>query len=238
MAVAFDAVGPSSSGVQSSGSTTVSWTHTNVGSGVALFVAIAVDASPDTMTVSCKLDPAGANTTIPSLGSIRHSNDSTAGYLALFGLPNVSSGAHTITGTASAAPSNMEGGSLSFTGADTTTPFSAIQSGASAGNSTTPSLTFTGSTFGNMVAGAVADGNVISSITSGTSRWIMNGSGLAAAGHQAGATIDGGGSVTLSWTATADWWAVQAVEVLVPTVTPDLTFSSMFRSPMGAGFCG
>lgn len=214
MAVAFDAVGPSAAGASSTASTTLSWTHTNVGSGVALFVAIAVGQSPDGgFSVTAKLDPAGANTTIPSLGAIVHSNASTSGFVALFGLPNVSTGAHTITATvAGGTPNCISGGSISYTGADTTTAFSAQQSAT--GAATPATLTFTGSTSGNMVSGAVAVGQPTTDITSGTERWDVDVNSDSAAGNSAGGTIAAGGSVSLTWTVT-DWWAVAAVEVLV-----------------------
>src|SRR5213075_522280 len=181
MAVAFDAVGPSSAGASSIASTTLSWTHTYVGSGVALFVAVAVGGNPDTgMTTTVKLDP---------------------------------SGAHTITATTSGGtPSSTEGGSLSYTGADTTNAFSAQQS--SVGAATPASLTFTGSTAGNMVAGAVTTGSGVTSMTAGTSRWLDNADFGSAAGCEAGGDIAGGGSVTITWSITSDWWAVAAVEVL------------------------
>jgi hypothetical protein len=214
MAVAFDAVGPSSAGATSAASATLTWTHTNVGSGVALVVAVAVgDANDAGITVSAKLDPTGANTTIPSLGALIHSGASTAGFVALFGLPNVSTGAHDITVTCSASVDNMKGGSVSFTGADVSTAFGAQQSFTQQGTAT-PGITFTGSTAGNMVTAALGHGQTISSVTAGTSRWIRNVDSNSAAGNGGQATIDAGGSVVITWAATSDWCGVAAVEVL------------------------
>ena len=216
MAVAFDAVGPSSAGATSSASATLSWTHTNVGDGVALVVAVAVGDSNDTgVTMSAKLDPAGANTTIPSLGALIHSGAATAGFIALFGLANTSTGAHTVTVTTSAAVDNMEGGSVSFTGADlTAAAFSAQQSFTQQGTAA-PSITFTGSTSGNMVAAGLAHGLAITSVTAGTSRWIRNVNSNSAGGNGAQATIAAGGSVTVTWAAGNDWCGIAAVEVKV-----------------------
>lgn len=220
MAVAFDAVGPSSAGASSTGSVTLSWTHTNVAAGVALFVAVAVGIPDDTgVSVSVKLDPVGENTSFTSLGAIVHPFDLTGGFIGLFGLPDVSSGAHTITATAAGGtPNAMEGGSLSYTGADTTSlPFSAQQSAV--GNTASPSLAFTASTAGNMVAGAVASGVSITGITTGTSRWIKNVNTATGAGNEAGADTPGtGGSVVLTWASNNDIWAVAAVQVLAAVV--------------------
>jgi hypothetical protein len=232
MAVAFDAVGPSSAGATSAASAVLSWTHTNVGDGVALVVAVAVGDSNDSgVTISAKLDPAGPNTTIPSLGALIHSGAATAGFVALFGLPNVSSGAHDITVTCSASVDNMKGGSVSFTGADVSTAFSAQQSFTQQGTST-PGITFTGSAAGNMVTAGLAHGQTISSVTAGTSRWIRNVDSNSAAGNGGQATIDAGGSVAITWAATNDWCGIAAVEVLVSSgPPPDLMFLRPVQSP-------
>lgn len=220
MVVAFDAVGPSASGAASSSSAVLSWTHTNVADGVALVVAVAVGESPDTgLSVSVKLDPAGANTTIPSLGSLIHSGTGGNGFIALFGLPNVSSGAHTITATASASVLSMEGGSVSYTGADPSVAFSAQQSFTQL-DTTTPSITFTGSTPNNRVVAALAHGLAITSATAGTSRWIRNANSSSAAGNAAMADIVAGGSVIIRWSASSDWCGIAAVEVLASTGPP------------------
>lgn len=220
MAVAFDAVGPSSAGAASTASTTLSWTHTNVGSSCALFVAVAVGVLPDAgFAVTVALDPAGPNTPFVALGAIVHSNASNGGFVALFGLPNSSAGAHTITATVTGGtPGTMEGGSVSYTGAHTVTAFSAQQSAT--GSSAAPSITFTGSTAENMVAGSVAVGGAVSSMSAGTSRWIRNVNSNSGAGNQGGGDIAAGGSVVLTWSTAADWWAVAAVEILAAPAGP------------------
>jgi len=215
MPVAFDAVGPSAAGAKSVGSVTLSWTHTAGASDVALVVAVALGIGDDTgVSVTAKLDPAGPNTTIPTLGPAIHSGGSTAGFVQLFGLPAVSSGAHTITLTvAGATPTSLNGGSVSYTGADLVTAFGTQQSFTQQGTST-PSITFTGSTAGNMVSAGLAHGQSITSVTAGTSRWISNDNSGSAAGNGAQADIAAGGSVTITWSATNDWCGIAAVEVL------------------------
>lgn len=217
--VAFDAVGPSSAGASSSAATTVSWTHTVVGTGSALLVAIGVGANPDTgFTVSVRMDPAGANTAMTSLGSLIHSNNATSGFIALFGLPNVSSGAHVVTGTAAGGtPATLEGGSLSYTGAHPTAAFGSQFSGF--GNTNAPTVTVTGSASSSRVAGSAVSAANFSAMPSGTSRWIVNTAGTTNAKSQAGGDAASG---ALTWTTSTDWWAAAAVEILAaPAVTTD-----------------
>src|SRR5215475_9247333 len=216
MAVAFDAVGPSSSGATGSSVTTLSWTHTpNVG-GVALVADAAIGVSPDTgFAATCALDPSGANTNMPSLG-IQHVNNTTSGFEQLFGLANVSSGAHTVKVTVTGGtPTTIVAGSKSYTGADTANPFSATAQTAF-GNSNSPSLAYTGSTSGNMVTGGMAIGTAGTiTMSSGTQRWSNPFSGATGAGNAAGGDIAAGGTVTLTWVPNGtDFWAVVAVEVL------------------------
>lgn len=81
VAVAFDAVGPSSAGANASSSTTLSWTHA-VGTGPALVVAgIQCDASPDggvTLAVTC------GGTSMTSLGRVETTLSSGSGFLQVF----------------------------------------------------------------------------------------------------------------------------------------------------------
>jgi hypothetical protein len=237
MAVAFDAVGPSSAGASSTSSTTLSWTHTNVGSGVALFVAIGVGINPDTgVSVTVNLDPAGANTTITSLGPLVHSNAGTSGFVALFGLPNTSSGAHTITATVTGGtPSSMEGGSLSYTGADTAAPFGA-QVGATGNTGTSPVTVPTSS--GSMVAGSAVCAASITGMSASTSRWITNVNTTTNAGNQGGGDNAAVGSLTtVTWTHATDWWGAAAVEVLAPTgPPPEGTQNSSGMNLMGKAY--
>jgi hypothetical protein len=220
VAVAFDAVGPSSAGATSANSTTVSWSHT-CGNGVALVVAVALSVPNDAgYALTAKLNPAGSNTTIPTLGAEIHSGSSTAGFVQLFGLPNVPSGTHTITVTATGGtPITLEGGSVSYTGADLTTAFGTQQSSTTQGTAA-PSITHTGSTSGNMIAAGLAHGASITSVTTGTSRWIRNAGTDSAAGNGAMADKSAGGSQAITWAATNDWCGIAAVEVLSTTVPP------------------
>jgi hypothetical protein len=230
VAVAFDVAG---GGSGTSSSTTYNWTHT-VGGGVtngAILVGVATDASADgalTTTVTI------GGTTATSLGKI-HCDNTTQGYLQVFGLATGSTtGSVAIATTVSGGtPTDINGGSLSFSGVNQTTPFintltsPAVNNGW--GSGTTPSGTTPGATTsGNLVAGFCANGSAIASATSpSTSQFIDNfkTTGDFAAGCSAGATSAATGSaVTMAWTVTSDFWAVLVTEVqaAAPTSAPQI----------------
>jgi hypothetical protein len=211
VALAFDAVGPSSAGTAGT-SASLSWSHTVTGAGNVLLAAVACDNDPATITGvtwgAVPMTPLAAGS-----ANYIHSNGMTAGWIAVYKLVNAAAGTANITATLSAA-SAAEGGSLSFSGADTVTGISARQTATGAGTPATCS--FTPTTSGNIVAAFLVNGNFISSATSpSTSRFVNNTGGSNAGGHIAGATSPSTGSaVTTAWTVTADWYAVIAVEVL------------------------
>ena len=212
MAVAFDTVGPSSAGTSNLGSASLSWIHTT-GANVALVVVVGVGSGADgthTCTVTCD----GNN--MPSLGII-HSNNAATGYVQLFGLPNRGAGSHSIVASVTGgAVTSLEGGSVSYTGADLSSPFTTAQTAASAGVSAT--LTFTGSTSGNMVTAGVCAGSPLGSESAGTQRWINNASNGTGAGEAGQGDNAAGGSVTFTWPISpTDSWGIVAVEVIAST---------------------
>jgi len=138
-----------------------------------------------------------------SLGVI-NSDNQTAGYAQLFGLVNPATGANTVAISTTLA--SITGGSMSFT--------NAIGFGTavtSFGNSAAPSCAVTGTHAGNMVADVVCNG---SAITSGTQKWLLNNNVDTAAGNGAGSAVAAGGTVTMGYTVTSDWWGMVAVEIL------------------------
>jgi len=210
VAVAFDAVGPSSAGTGGITVTTLSWTHTAVASGVTLLASCSLDNSPDTgITMTCKCD----GVLMTSLGT-KEGDSQTTGYLQAWSISGISSGAHTILVTASSAVNDLSAGSISFTGAASLgTPVTA------SGTSITASAAVTGTAAPSLVAGFALSGDTIASTTSpATSRYLENlrGPNGDGAGNNAGATSPGPGTVTMSWglTAAGDPWAVIAVELL------------------------
>jgi hypothetical protein len=205
MAVAFDAVGPSSAGASGTGVTSLTWTHTGVGSSLAIVAGggSTFDSVTTTMTVG------GVSAT--SLGKI-HNGGGTAGFTEAFGIAAVGSGAKTIVWTAS-GNTDLEGGSTSFTGAAATfaAAFGTPVTHASAGNQTSDTVTVTGTTTGNQVAGLGSAGSAISSFTG--QRWLINAGSTNAANNAAGGDAAAGGSVGLTLNCASDWIGLVAVEV-------------------------
>lgn len=206
MAVAFDAVGPSSAGAFSNTVATVSWSHTCTGSERLLVAAVAVSNGTDTgITTTATYN----GVSMTSVGLI-HSNNGTAGYIQMFRLIAPATGANTVLVTASTSVSDLSAGSVSFTGVDQTTPLGTPVTAASTG---TPTVAVTGTTAGNMVIDAVCNGSDITS-SNQTQRWLRNTSGNSAAGNGAQSTAAAGGSVTMSYAVTSDWYGILGVEVL------------------------
>jgi Protein of unknown function (DUF4038) len=216
VAVGFDAVGPGAAGATSAGATTLSWSHTVGASGTYLLVGATCDVGTDTgFSLTAKYN----GVAMTSLGVV-HTNNSTVGFLQVWGMANPPTGsALTVLITAAGGtPTDLNGGSLSFTGAGS---LSAIQTGANTG--TTASLAFTPTVTGNMVAAFCGCGSPLTAGGSFTGRYTTAGAGGAGAGFAAGSTLAStGSSVTPSWTiGGTDFWAIIAVEVKVlPTAPP------------------
>jgi hypothetical protein len=141
------------------------------------------------------------------------SNNANDGYIVLFRLINPTPGTADVVVTTSISRT-MEGGSLSFTGVDQTTPIA--HSATAFGAFTAPSVGVA-SAVGNMVAGCCCNGASISG-SDQTSRWIRNVNSNSAAGNAAGATKDGAaGTNTMSWTASSDWWGAIAADIAAAT---------------------
>lgn len=214
MALAYDTVGPSAAGASHNAASPLVWSHTVTGTNDCLLVGVACDT--DSVTISSVTY--GSQTLAPlwaGAANYKHSNGQSAGWLAVFKLPAAAAGTADVTVSHSAA-ALLEAGSLSFTEADPVSGCGAPQSAVGAGAA---SLSFTGSTSGNIIAAFIVNGAFITSATSPlTSRFINNQTGSAAGGHCAGATQPSpGGTATCAWTVDADWWAIVAVEVLAST---------------------
>lgn len=218
--VTFDAVGPSSSGSTSSTATgtVLTWTHTAVASGVAIVVGFAYGhgtgaGSVGTIAVTCDGNP------MTQIGLIENDNQSsstTGGSTSLWGIANQSSGAHTIAVTVTGGATNLRtnvAGSVSYSGADTVSPFGAGVTNF--GSSAAPAVTVTGTAASSMVAGVASCGNA-TVVNPSTSRWVNNFSPSNAAGNAGQADTAGGGSITLTWSSGNDWWGTVGVEIVVP----------------------
>lgn len=209
MAVAYDSVGPSSSGIGSATSplgAASAWTHTTVAASTYVLAAIAVDITGGT-TITCTLDGTGMTALTPAYPTGGGSN--TVGGLFVFWAAGVTSGLHHIVATESQGGLiDLVGGSIAFSGATGLgTPYLASAA----------TVAVTSNTSGNLIAAFIgAGGN--NSAPSGTSRFLDNymGGGGGYMGNAAGQTAPAtGSSVTMSWTsaggATAE--AILAVEV-------------------------
>src|SRR5580692_11086651 len=111
MAVAFDAV---SSATPTSGTTSPhTWTHTGVGSNLAVVAAVCLDKATTSTTVSCTYN--GVAMTL--IGSIQ-ANNANNGILYFFGIANAPTGAQTVSFTFSGVTTDVcVGASVSWTGA-------------------------------------------------------------------------------------------------------------------------
>jgi hypothetical protein len=140
-----------------------------------------------------------------------HSNNSNKGFVELFYLKAPETGTHLVEVSLSGeASAEMEGGSVSFTGVDQTTPVQNITTNA--GYSTSPSVAVS-SAVGNMVVDALSVGCNVSS-SGQTLRWNNNQSCQHGAGCGAQSTAAGASSVTMSYTTVNDWWGIIGMDVV------------------------
>jgi hypothetical protein len=208
MAVAFDAVGPSSAGAASATSP-LTWTHVNGGNGILVGVTI-FNGGTNTVTAVTY-----GGVTVPVLGFIP-SDNSTAGGVALYGLVGGTcpTGSNTVSIAFSDA-ANHNAGSISVAGAGSLG--TAVTGFASAGSVT---ASVTGTTVGGLIVAACCyGGTALATITgtnSVTTQWEHNGSTSSGADNGAGGTVaSAGGTQTVGFTDTGtDFWGIVAVEVL------------------------
>lgn len=206
MAVTFDAVGPSSSGHLAGAVSSTSWSHTCSGSpDRAIIIAVGVGANDNPTINSVTYNSVAAT----SLAKVYSNNQTTAGYIELFGLVNPTSGANSVQVTMSASTATITGGSVSFLGVAQDAAFSPATTDYGAAAPASVELL---TTAGNMVADMVCSGVAVG--TSGqTLQWARNANTSTGAGNTASSIADAGGSATMGYTVT-DWWAMAAVEVL------------------------
>jgi len=215
--VAFDAVGSSTAAAVLSNST-LTYSHTCSGSNRLLVVSVAVGIAVDTGVTINSVTYAGQPMTQKS---IRHSNDQTDGFVAMYYIVAPATGSNNVVITLNGSVTSIESGSASFKNVSQSTPLGSAFTGA--GASATPSLAVTGTTVGNMVVDAIVNGNFISS-SGQTLRSLNNFDSSTAAGCYADSTAAGnGGTVTMSYAVTADWYALLAAEVKAASGGTDWT---------------
>src|SRR3954454_4798674 len=208
MAVALDAVGPSSAGAGGLAVTSLTWTHTVATGPSAVVIGASVALTAGTFTATI------AGTSTPQLAIQENGGGTGAGNTLMFGLPNISAGAKTVVVTPSAT-SDMEGGSVSYTGADTVSPFGTPVKNFASSN--TPTVTVSGTAATSIVFAVSGCGSSFTAINAGTTRYNNNLSSSSGGGNVYGADIAGGGTGTVTWTdGGPDLWGAIGVEIKIP----------------------
>ena len=220
MAVAFDAVGPSSAGQSVAGTTTgTSWSHTCTGSNLVLIVQVAGGNTTNLNVTGVTFAATYNGVSMTQIGAI--SNTGGTGVVVQFGLIAPATGANTVAVTVASTPTggiDLECGSTSFTGADQVTGWGTPVTASSGGSASLISASISTTHAGGMCTGAICGGNSIASATSpSVSRWIDNQNSNSGGGEGAGATSASTGSaVTMAWAWSSGThvWAFSGVEVL------------------------
>ena len=218
MAVAFDAVGPSAAGAGNAGTSPLTWTHTCGASATALYVGVGVGVGvPGTdshLTITATYN--GVAMTALSAGQSSGFTGITgnSGMVKVFVLTSPPTGsAYTVSVAVTPGSGNtlnsIAGGSISVTGSATTgTPVQGFAQNVGSG-----SIGVTGTTSGNLCLAYVADGTGGEAWTAGTQRFRIDNSTSSAAGAVTGATLAAaGGTTTMSWTMTSDYYGAIAFE--------------------------
>lgn len=204
--VAYEATGPSGSGAKCAHCTTLNWNHTVSGSTPAVLAGVAVGVADDTGLSVSATDNGRSMTLLKTV----HTDNQTAGFLAVFGLLNAPAGTNRISVSVSGGTaSEVTGGSESF---DNVAMWGNI--GSASGYNGTAKVSSPGSISGGIMAGFTACGSGVSSAADpAASRYIANEAQNTGAGNSAGATSPSTGSqVTMAWSNGSDYWAAVAVE--------------------------
>ena len=214
----------------------LTFNHTCSGSNRVLIVDVAVGNSPDSMT--CGVTYNGVAMT--SLAK-KHSNENTAGYIEKFILINPASGSNSVVVTLTGAATTLIAGGKSYNGASQTLADYTGSVVSASGADATPTVNVTGTALDSIVDDGSCNGNAFTAVGAGqTQRWDVPVNNNTAAGNARGSTEPGnGGTVTMSYTVTSDWWAIIAVEIPVVAesagtpVGQDLAFSYNTKAPIG-----
>jgi hypothetical protein len=224
VAVAFDAVGPSSSGTSQTTGSSCTWSHTCGGTATAILVGVGVPVTAAAWPISATY----GGLAMSDVNLRQQSNNSTDGGIQVFGLLNPPTGANnvvvSVSGQTFTVSNPLVGGSMSYTGVGSFgTPVAAF------GASTTPSVTVSSSS-GNMVA-AFAAMSLAVTANSGTSRYRLNLNDNNAAGNVQGQDAAGAASVTLTCTHSSDWWGSIGVELIASGGAAPYPFELLTQTP-------
>ncbi len=204
------AAGPSPSGAVASNATALAWTQTVSGSDTALVVGVAVGENSSVSGLSASVTDNG--TAMRALATVPDDNQPD-GFLEVFGLAGIPDGGNTIRLTVTGGTAaELTGGSESFDSAAQTGTFTAP--GTAYGDGTSPAVSVASSSGGVVAAFAACGSSILSTTPPAAQGFIADDDDSSGAGNSAGATSAAtGGTVTVSWSAYADFWAAVAVQV-------------------------
>lgn len=215
MTVALDAIGPSSTGQAAiSAGNTSTWLHTvGAGANQVLYVGIAVGFfSTDTSGSTTAATYNGVAMT--SIGKVK-SNNSGNGYVEVFRLIAPPQGAHTVSVVCSTSPTSMVGGSLSYNGANQTTPNTTPVTNF--GSGTNPNCSVTGGAVGDLALNFACCGSAFTA-SNGTVEIQNNFSTQSGAGCMSCSQFAGSASaVSMGYTAGNDWWGIVGFDIKAAT---------------------
>ena len=225
MAVAFDAVGPTSAGQVSTVTTAFTWTHTagTGGSVVVVFLTAGLLGGGSAGALGSYASVTYGGNAMTLLSSAA-GNNSTFGGILMYGITGQANGANTVsvgtyTPPSGATFSQTIGVSLSFTGA---TRFGTAATPV-VGSAATGSIGITGTTAGGVCVAGACDGSGVESVSAGTQRFLKD-QNSSSMGNTVGATLASpGGTGTISFAWANDLYAILGVEVSAAaagTVTP------------------
>jgi hypothetical protein len=179
----------------------LSWSHT-VGSGTNRLLVVGVVGA-------CVPSVTYGGVALTHAGQV-YNNNVAPSTTDLFYLVAPATGTNTVQVSYSGCTSDVEAGSISFSGVNQSTPLAHITTNF--GSGTNPGVTVT-SASGDMVVDVVGNGSAIAS-SSQTLRWVKNQNTSTAHGDGAQSTAAGASSVTMGYSVTADWWGIIGADVV------------------------
>lgn len=224
MAVAFDVTGVSV--LTQAGTSPLAWTHILGATADMLLAAVVLDAGSACTPANNPITAMTFNAVTMGSSLLNWQtggSTQTSGYMALYKLAAPATGSHSVSSAfTTTGLDGCIGGSASFiTGAGSIgTPVHADSNSAGV---TSGSIAVTGTNANSLICVFVTNGSGGTAFTTGTSRLTAVHSGTAAGGAWSVncATIPGnGGTVTVNWTQTNDFYAAIAVEVFQGGAAP------------------
>lgn len=210
-AVALDAIGPNGSpisGISCNSCTSLTWSQSCAGPNGA--VVVGAGLGPVSSDAGLTMSSTFNSVSLTSLGTA-HSNANTAGFAQMWS--GTCSGTHNVVITESGGtPLSISAWSADFANVNQTTPTAHFNSATGdCTMSVCPALTVTSAT-NDLVMDTLVNGSPITS-SGQTIRFKANYDEGSAAGNVAGSTATGAASVSMSYTTTADWWALLGIDI-------------------------